>query len=208
MIKIIIIDDHPLIARGIEILMEGQAVNVVGSFTRAEPAFEAIIRENPDIIITDLNLPDYHGTEIIRILNSLNIMSKIIVLSNNKDALCIAECRALGVCAYVHKSQLSEELKTVILNVAKNRCMAQSAYSSLTQTARDYSKPNLDGKILTNKEHQVLMALSTGKTNRVVSGELNISEKTVSTHKQNIIRKLGAGNFLQALKIAHELKLW
>ncbi|WP_217549257.1 response regulator transcription factor [Pantoea sp. GbtcB22] len=208
MTKIIIIDDHPLIARGITILMEGEPVTVVGCYTRAEKAFEAIIRDTPDIIITDLNLPDYHGTEVIRILKSLNIMSKVIVLTNSKDAVCIAECRALGVSAYVHKSQLSDELKKAILDVSKVACPPLSVSSVLSSI--EHSVPLIASRrnILTAKEREVLLALSTGRTNKTVANDLMISEKTVSTHKQNIIRKLGAGNLLQALKIAHEMKIW
>lgn len=207
MTKIIIIDDHPLIARGIVILMQGEAVDIVGCYTRAEQAFEAIIQDAPDIIITDLNLPGYSGTEVISILTSLNIMSRIIVLTNRKDPLCIDECRELGVSAYVHKSQLGDELKKAILKVSKINQLPQPVSSVIKPV--DYTSPfgPRYQTILTPKEYAVIMALATGKSNKTVADELSVSQKTVSTHKQNIIKKLGAGNLLQALKIAHELKL-
>lgn len=205
MANFIIIDDHPIVLQGVSSILKQHGHNVSGTFTNSTEGFSSLLKLQPDVIITDLSMPDYDGFEIIKILNSLNYNIKIIVLtaSNNHDD--INRCARLGVNGYILKSQLTSELLLAVISVLSgiNYYPNQDAAAPPLQIGTPLIKPVK----LTPQETCILNKLATGKRNKEIANEMQLSPKTVSTYKVKICKKLGSTNLISALELARAINL-
>ena len=200
MTNIIIIDDHPIVAQGISTILSQQGYKVLGVFSSSQEGFSSLLRLRPDVVIMDLCMPDHDGFEILKLLNSLNHRTKIIILTTSGEYADITRCAKLGANGYVLKSQLLAELLLALKAV-----IAGGHYFPSLDIPDVQSQPasNLTGPVnLTEKEKFILKQLTVGKRNKEIAQELNLSQKTISTHKIRICKKLGSLNLIEAIEQA------
>ncbi|MCT4577304.1 MULTISPECIES: response regulator transcription factor [Donghicola] len=186
-IRLLIVDDHPMVADGIEAILEGyDDIEVVGVLCNGQEAIDQVETLNPDVILLDLNMPGVGGLTATEIILERRPETRILILSMHDSPEYISSALSHGARGYVLKDVPTEEIKTAIDAVMRGeRYLCTGASGSLTP------EPTGDREPLTSREQTVLLQLAQGKSNKEVAAELDISVRTVETHRKNIKRKLG-----------------
>ncbi|WP_203258449.1 response regulator [Hyunsoonleella ulvae] len=204
--KIAITDDHQMVLKGIEtMLAETKEISIVGLYNSGKQTLDNVQKDNPDILLLDINLPDINGINLCKELKSSNKNLKIIAISNYDDVSFIKRMLSHGADGYLLKNTDKLELLTAFKAVLNGEQYLQ----------RDIEKKLLDLSIgktsknpllvkLTRRENEVLLAIAEELTTQEISEKLFISPKTVETHRMNIMSKLGAKNSVGIIKAAIE----
>lgn len=185
--KVIIIDDHPLVRRGLDSLLSLEAeIKIVGEAESIDEGVEAIEKGKPDLAIVDLRLGNESGLDIIRKIKSQGIICKFIVLTSSVEESDFHRAEELGVEGYILKEALPEEIVFAVKLIAKGRKYIDPNILSLV-TSKNEEKYE---EKLTEREADVLKALGAGLSNRDIAEKLYITEYTVKKHVSNILSKL------------------
>jgi len=185
--RIVIVDDHPMVAEGVEAILESyDDIEVLATLSDGRQIIDQVETLNPDVILLDLNMPGISGLSTTEILLERRPETRILILSMHDSPEYITSALSHGAVGYVLKDVPTEEIKHAIDSVmAGKRYLCTGAQGSLA--------PN-DGaerEQLTNREQTILLQLAQGKSNKDVAVTLDISVRTVETHRKNIKRKLG-----------------
>jgi len=196
MIRILTVDDHPLLREGIAAVLSSQEdMDVVAQACNGREAVEVFRRLRPDVTLMDLRMPDMNGIEAISIIRAEFPDARIIVLTTYAgDAQAAAALKA-GASGYLLKSMVRKDLLETIRMVhsGKRRVPPEIAMEIAEHVADD---------TLTVRETEVLRRVAAGKSNKVIAVELQISEGTVKTHMKSILPKLKASDRTHAVMIA------
>ncbi|MCI5095240.1 MAG: response regulator transcription factor [Rhodobacteraceae bacterium] len=186
-VRVLIVDDHPMVAEGIQAILESyDEIEVVGTLGNGKDAVEQSAALSPDVILMDLNMPGLGGLSATEILLEKSPDTRILILSMHDSPEYISTALSHGAMGYVLKDVPTDEIKLAIDTVMKGeQYLCTGAAGSL--------KPK-DGETresLTGREQTILLELAQGKSNKDVAQALEISVRTVETHRKNIKRKLG-----------------
>ncbi|MBY6137980.1 response regulator transcription factor [Leisingera daeponensis] len=186
-VKVLIVDDHPMVAEGIQSILESyDDIEVVGSLTDGRDAVERMAALRPDVVLMDLNMPKLGGLSATEIILEEHPGTRILILSMHDSAEYISTALSHGAMGYVLKDVPTEEIKQAIDAVMKGKTyLCTGAAGSLKPKAGDTREA------LTGREQTILLELAQGKSNKEVAQTLDISVRTVETHRKNIKRKLG-----------------
>jgi DNA-binding NarL/FixJ family response regulator len=195
-IRILTVDDHPLLRDGIAAVLESQPdMTLVGQACNGREAIECFRRLRPDVTLMDLRMPDISGIEAITAIRAEFPEARIIVLTTYAgDAQAAAALKA-GAAGYLLKNQVRKELLETIrvVHAGKRRILPEIASEIAEHFADD---------VLTQREVEVLKRVAAGKPNKLIAAELDISEGTVKTHMKSILPKLDASDRTHAVMIA------
>jgi DNA-binding NarL/FixJ family response regulator len=195
-IRILTVDDHPLLREGIAAVLESQPdMALVGQACNGREAIEDFRRLRPDVTLMDLRMPDISGIQAIVAIRAEFPGARIIVLTTYAgDAQAAAALRA-GAAGYLLKNLVRKELLETIRAVhsGKRRVLPEIATEIAEHVADD---------ALTEREVEVLRRVAAGKPNKLIAVELDISEGTVKTHMKSILPKLDASDRTHAVMIA------
>ena len=186
-IRVLIVDDHPMVAEGIQSILESyDDIDVIGTLGDGRAAVDHCRRDLPDVVLMDLNMPGLGGLSATEMILEEAPDTRILILSMHDSPEYISSALSHGAMGYVLKDVPTDEIKTAIDTV-----MAGSRY--LCTGARGSLEPKADDgrEALTGREQTVLLELAQGKSNKDVALALDISVRTVETHRKNIKRKLG-----------------
>jgi DNA-binding NarL/FixJ family response regulator len=195
-IKILTVDDHPLLRQGIAGLIEGEKdMLIVGEAANGREAIEMFRSRRPDVTLMDLQMPDVSGIDAIVAIRQEHPQARIIVLTTYEgDALARRALKA-GVVGYILKDMIRTELLEAIRSVhIGKRYIPQRVAAEL---ADHYAEDDLS-----DREIEVLREVARGTSNKIIASHLSISEATVKAHMQNILLKLGASDRTHAVNIA------
>jgi two-component system NarL family response regulator len=187
-IRVLIVDDHPMVAEGIEAILETyDDIEVVGTLSDGQQAVDRVVDLAPDVVLLDLNMPRLSGLSATEIIIERRPETRVLILSMHDSAEYIRTALSHGARGYVLKDVPTEDIKTAIDTVMQGgEYLCVGAEASLAPQAR------IDGReALTQREQTILLELAQGKSNRDVAVALDISIHTVETHRKNIKRKLG-----------------
>ena len=190
-IKVLICDDHPLVREGIRAVVETfDHIRVVGAVRSALAALELAEAENPDVVLMDINLPEISGLDAIELFRERLPRTRLLMLSMHDSREYISTAVLHGAAGYLLKDVPPGEIISAIEAVAAN-----GSYFSSGVTEALLEKGQKQSAIvpLTTREQAVLLLLAQGQSNKDVAGELDISVRTVETHRKNIKKKLGIG---------------
>ena len=207
--RIAITDDHEMVLKGIEtMLLYTEEVNVVGTYKDAKETLENIIKDAPDVLLLDINLPDINGIDLCKQLLKNNPDLKIIALTNFDETSFVKRILTNGAQGYLLKNTDKNELLEAIKTVVSGEQYLQRDIQKklLFQAVGKTTNSTLLIK-LTRREKEVLQAISEELTTKEISEKLFISPKTVETHRMNLMSKLGAKNSVGIIKIAIEKQL-
>lgn len=199
-IRIAIVDDHPMVAEGIQSILESyDDVEVVATLSDGQQIIDQVGALAPDVILLDLNMPGIGGLSTTEILLEQHPETRILILSMHDSPEYISSALSHGAMGYVLKDVPTDEIKTAI-----DRVMAGERY--LCTGAKGSLEPKDGGarEQLTNREQTILLQLAQGKSNREVAEALDISVRTVETHRKNIKRKLGISSTAGLTRYAME----
>lgn len=184
MAALLLIDDHPLVEVALEAALTQSPIPVQLYSASSEKAARPFLSLPLDIIVLDIGLPDGDGLEILRRLKIHLPDCPVLIYSAQQTHHTMRRAQALGAAGYVVKSQRMAQLLSAILAVLGG----QTAFPAIED------HPELP---LTQKERQVLALLASGLSNLQIAEQLHISNKTVSTHKKNILEKTGARSVVE-----------
>ena len=198
--RVVVVDDHPMVAEGIEAILEGyEDITVLATLSDGQQIIDRLDQLAPDVILMDLNMPGLGGLSTTEIILERRPETRILILSMHDSPEYIASALSHGAKGYVLKDVPTDEIKHAI-----DAVMSGQRY--LCTGARGSLEPS-DGaerEQLTNREQAVLLQLAQGKSNKQVAHELDISVRTVETHRKNIKRKLGISSTAGLTRYAME----
>ncbi len=185
--RVLIVDDHPMVADGIEAILESYPdIEVVGTLSNGQEAVDKVAALAPDVVLMDLNMPGVNGLSATEILIENDADLRVLILSMHDSPEYISTALNHGAKGYVLKDVPTDQIKEAIDRVmAGEQYLCTGASASLQPKTADGREP------LTSREQTILLQLAQGKSNKEVANTLGISVRTVETHRKNIKRKLG-----------------
>ncbi|MFZ7156866.1 response regulator [Avibacterium avium] len=186
--KVLLIDDHPLMRRGIKQLLElDETFEVVGDAGSGAEGINLALQTSPDLIILDLNMKGLSGIDTLKALREENIDARIIILTVSdakNDVFALVDAGADG---YLLKDTEPDLLLRQIKRIAQGEVILSDSIKDLLLEQRPEQDP-IDA--LTDRELEVLRLIATGLSNKQIAAQLFISEETVKVHIRNLLRKL------------------
>lgn len=204
--KILIADDHRLFRDGLKALLEKQTdMQVVGETPDGIATVKAVLDKKPDIVLMDISMPELNGIEATRQIMESRPETRVIVLSMHSDQRYIAECLKAGAVGYILKDCPTEELLTAVRAVANKQVYLSRKITE--SVVREYINLNKGGSsqvfaILSPREREVLQLLAEGKSTKQIAETLNVSVKTIETHRKQIMDKLNMRSIAELTKYA------
>lgn len=193
-IRVLIADDHPLVREGIKVSLARHAhIRVVGEAANGEEAVRAARLLKPDVILLDLNMPVLDGLGAARRLRKLAPRCRAIVLTMHLDAEYARQAIASGAKGFVQKDASPETLRRAIETVHHGRAYFSDAASRalLGEVVGAGGRLQEGVDELTDREREVLALIAEGSSNKETAARLKIGIRTVETHRERLMRKLG-----------------
>ena len=195
-IRVLVVDDHPLIREGIVAVIHGAAdIIVVGEAGNGQQAIEMFRVHRPDVTLMDLQMPIMNGIDAIKTIRLEYPTSHFIVLTTYQGDVQALRALKAGATGYLLKNMIWKDLPESIRAVhsGRRRIPPEIAEALVEHVADD---------ALTEREVEVLRRVATGTANKIIAFELSVSEATVKAHMKNILAKLGANDRTHAVTIA------
>jgi DNA-binding NarL/FixJ family response regulator len=198
-IRILLIDDHPIVRSGIRMLLEQvDDIAVVGEADRGTHAIDLVKRLKPDVLILDVEMPDKSGVEVAREICAAQLPVRILALSAHDDEQFILSLLSSGAVGYLTKEEALDTIVDAVRGVARGEegwLSRRAAARMAAHTRKDHT----DSIHLTEREEEVLRLLSRGWSNDHIAAELHLSERTVRFHLSNIYGKLEVSSRAEAI---------
>jgi DNA-binding NarL/FixJ family response regulator len=195
-IKILTVDDHPLLREGIASIVQGEKdMIVVGEASNGREAIEVFRSKRPDVTLMDLQMPDVNGIVAIAAIRQENPQARIIVLTTYEGDVLARRALKAGATGYILKDMIRTELLEAIRAVHLGRKYIPPKIA--TDLVEHYAEDDLS-----EREIEVLREVARGTSNKIIASHLAISEATVKAHIKNIMLKLGASDRTHAVNIA------
>ena len=205
-ISIILADDHPVVRRGLQaVLNEEPDFSIVGVASDGLEAVRATERLNPDVMILDLMMPGLSGLEVLRILRERSLRTRIVILSMYCSRAFVAQALQNGATGYVLKESTEKDLSCAVREAAAGRRFLSRPVSDTAINAYiDLSRASSfdPHETLTPRQREVLQLAAEGKTNAEMAARLNISQRTVENHRAVLMQKLGLHNQTELIRHA------
>ncbi|ROL70212.1 two-component system response regulator NarL [Pseudomonas chlororaphis] len=202
--SILLVDDHPMMRRGIRQMLELEDdFNIVGEAGNGEETLSLIEPLQPDLVLLDNNMPQMNGIETLRRLRALHYTGKVLLFTVSDDEDDIRDALRLDADGYLLKDMEPELLVqyirdalggALVISPGLTRVMAQALRAPARQPAVE----------LTERERQVLKTIASGFSNKVIGHKLGITEGTVKVHVKNLLHKLGLRSRVEAAVWAME----
>ncbi len=213
-IKIVLVDDHQIVRDGIKsLLADNPLIEIIGEAQNAYEFFEIIDKQLPDIVLLDISLPTMSGIEISKILTRDYPKIKVLMLSMYTSEDFIFNALKSGINGYLPKNTTRDELLLAIREINEGReyfskSISNTILKSYVKSAKHGNKIS-ENKLsnLTNREREILQYIVEGVQNPKIASTLNISIRTVETHKTSIMRKLDLSSTVDLVKFAIKNKI-
>jgi two-component system response regulator NreC len=205
-VRILLADDHQIMREGLKALLgRRSSLEVIAEAENGIQALSIARKDRPDVIVMDIAMPDINGIEVTRQLKSELPDIKIIALSMHSDRRFVSEILKAGASAYVLKHAAFEDLEKAIKAVMTGRTFLSA--DILEAVVSDYvsqlSSSEYDAyRQLSDRERQVLQLLAEGNSTKEIAFKLHVSVKTIESHRQNIMNKLGIRTLAGLTKFA------
>ena len=202
-ITVLIVDDHPVVRRGLRVLLEVQdGIEVAGEAGDGATALALAAEHAPDVILLDLKLPGLGGIAVLGELKARGSASRVLVLTSATEPASASLAVRSGAAGVIYKDVDPDALVRAIRSVHDGHLLlAPEAAGSLVRSAGTWSPADGLGA-LTRREREVLAEIAKGRSNREIARALGVSEKTTKAHVSNILRKLNVQDRMQAAVLA------
>lgn len=198
MIKVLIADDHTLVRKGLkQILLDTRDIERVDEARDGKETINKIGKKDYDLVLLDISLPGRSGIDVLKQLKSLKPRLPVLILSMHPEEQYAVRSLRAGASGYLTKESAPDELIDAIRKVA---CGGKYITSSLAERLAGEIGPSTVKPLheaLSDREYQVMCMIASGKTVKDIAEELNLSVKTISTHRARILRKMHMDNNAQ-----------
>jgi DNA-binding NarL/FixJ family response regulator len=201
-IRVLIVDDHPVVRQGLRALLEVQdGFAVVGEAGDADTALALAAEQHPDVILLDLKLPGRDGIAVLGELSAQENPARVLVLTSATEPAAASLAVRSGASGMLYKDVDPDALVRAIRSVHDGHLLlAPEAAGSLVHGASSGAPGTVES--LTSREREVLAELAKGRSNREIARALNVAEKTVKAHVSSVLAKLGVQDRTQAALLA------
>lgn len=209
-IEIIIADDHMMIREGLKQLLElDGTMKVIVEANDGEECLNLLNKKiHPDILLLDINMPKKNGIEVLEYIKQNKIPVKVLILTVHNEVEYLLKAVDIGIDGYLLKDSSYDELKEAIdVIISGNTYIQPSLLPALNESMEDYALDKEKIEWLTKRELDVLRLISKGCSNKKISDELTISERTVKNHISHIFRKIDVEDRTQAAVFAIRNKI-
>lgn len=209
-IEIIIADDHMMIREGLKQLLElDGTMKVIEEANDGEECLNLLNKKiHPDILLLDINMPKKNGIEVLEYIKQNKIPVKVLILTVHNEVEYLLKAVDIGIDGYLLKDSSYDELKEAIdVIISGNTYIQPSLLPALNESMEDYALDKEKIECLTKRELDVLRLISEGCSNKKISDELTISERTVKNHISHIFRKIDVEDRTQAAVFAIRNKI-
>jgi DNA-binding NarL/FixJ family response regulator len=198
-ISLVIVEDHPVVVEGLQLMFSASGRFVVeGVAGTAKECLQLLEYLTPDVLLLDINLPDIRGIELCKIILDKYPSQKVLALTTYNERVFIQQMLDNGAYGYVLKNASSDEIMEGVTEVSEgNKYLCAEAENLLKKTQENEL-------MITRRENSVLKLLAEGFTNLEIAEKLFISPLTVDSHRKNLIVKLQARNTASLIKIASD----
>ncbi|MBD8557126.1 response regulator transcription factor [Pseudomonas fluorescens] len=204
--KILIVDDHPLVRHGIRLALKSIGFETIGETSDGASALQMIQSLQPDIVILDIGIEKVDGMAVLKRIAREKLETRVLVYTSQTKETFGSRCFQAGASGFVSKNEPMTQLLKAIETVADGYVFfprdAMPFFSGATVTSESGGLEHL-----TDREIQVLKLLAEGFSNRDIAQKLNLSTKTVSGHKVNILMKLNVTSVVELASIANQHNL-
>ncbi len=203
--KILLVDDHQILLDGLKFLLQNQSfVKQVHVASTVEHALIQIQSEVPDLIVSDISIPEIGGIAFAQKVKALFPQTKLIFLSMHEEPYRVKEALSTNAEGYVLKKAAHEELLKAVREVAEGGMYFSTEIQKILIQRMRFPE---DERILTDREKEVLRLIFEEYSNKEIGEKLHISERTVETHRKNIYQKTKTNTLVGLLKFALENSL-
>ena len=209
-IEIIIADDHMMIREGLKQLLElDGTMKVIAEANDGEECLNLLNKKiHPDILLLDINMHKKNGIEVLEYIKQNKIPVKVLILTVHNEVEYLLKAVDIGIDGYLLKDSSYDELKEAIdVVISGNTYIQPSLLPALNESMEDYALDKEKIECLTKRELDVLRLISEGCSNKKISDELTISERTVKNHISHIFRKIDVEDRTQAAVFAIRNKI-
>lgn len=204
---ILLVDDHPIVLKGLRQLLDGSALRIVGEATTGRQCRVEAVRTRPDLVLLDLRLPDCLAPELCRDLRTLVPHARTVVLTGFDDEALLDACLAEGAAGILLKDAHELNLIPSLERVRGGDLVLDPRLSFLAEGAHTDGRPDRSGAGITQREHDVLRLVARGMTSTDIAAELQLSVNTVRGYVQSILAKTGTHTRIEALAEARRMRL-
>jgi DNA-binding NarL/FixJ family response regulator len=209
--RVLVVDDHPVVRRGIRAVLETQpGIQVWGEASNGAEALDLVKAAKPELVLVDLTMPEMNGLEVTAAIREVSPDTEVLVLSMHFSEELAREVLRCGALGYLLKSDADEELLAAVDHARRRQPFFTSklattmAQNFMAGRAGDVALDE-DGQPaspLTEREIQVVQLLAEGKSNKEVAAALGVSTRTVESHRNHIMRKMNFGSFSDLIRFA------
>ncbi len=195
-IKVLTVDDHPLLREGIAAVIQGEEdISLVGEATNGQEAIESFRIHRPDVTLMDLQMPVMNGIDAITAIRQEFPGARFVILTTYQGDVQALRAFKAGASGYLLKNMLRKDLLDTIrvVHAGRRRIPPEIAAELAEHVADD---------ALTSREIEILRRVSVGTSNKIIASQLAVSEATVKAHMKSILSKLGANDRTHAVTIA------
>jgi two-component system response regulator NreC len=209
-VRILIVDDHGVLRAGLRALLSAEYdLEVVGEAIHGTEALEIAGKLDPDVILLDLSMPGPSGIEVTRELRQRLPDVRVLILTVHEDETLLQEAIRAGASGYILKRAVESELIDAIRAVSRGELYVHPAMTRALLNTLAPAPPTSEtsSETLTPREIEVLRLIAQGHTNRQIADLLNISIRTVESHRANLMSKLALRSRVELVRYAKEHKM-
>lgn len=202
MTRVLLVDDHPLVRRGLREMLAAEGIPVVGEASRSEEVLAALAAHPCDVVLLDLSLPGRGGIEVLRDIGAAHPRVRVLVVSAHAETAFALRAMRAGAAGYITKDRAPEEIVRAVRAVAATGRYISDAVAG---TLADFAVTERAGPAheqLSDREMEVFRLLTRGKSISQIAADLSLSVKTVSTYHARLKDKLGAAGSADLVRYA------
>ena len=203
---VLIADDHTIVKEGLVSLLKAHDFDVVGAVGDGQQLFEAAVELRPDVIVTDLTMPGMNGLDVIVKLRAERIQAKVVVLTMHNDGEKAAEALRAGAAAFLLKESAGDELVSAIHQALQGRVYLTPAVTrAVMERMATTGAPA--APVLSARQRDVLRLIAKGQRMKEIAAALQLSARTVETHKYEMMQVLDVHSTAELVRYAIEHRL-
>ncbi|MCM5661488.1 response regulator [Galbibacter mesophilus] len=209
MIKVLIADNHPIVRIGLSTIFEkDEEIEIIGTVSTTTELFNILAVKKPDIVLMEMDIPEVNGITALRRLKKDHQSISVLIYSSQPEEVYALSTLRAGASGYVSKTASIDILRAAIAKIAEGGMFITNELAQRLAFDEGSSKPRKFFRKLSTREIEVLKLLAAGRRNKQVAEELQLNEKTVSTYKARLMRKLNVDNMVDMLQQAKALELY